>query len=60
LSIKEKQKVQRTRIQGYVRIDLYKWVREEIEKGTFASESHAVERGLLLLRSYLKGELVSK
>jgi Arc/MetJ-type ribon-helix-helix transcriptional regulator len=33
-----------------VREDLVTWIDEEIEKGIYASKSHAVERALILLR----------
>ena len=33
-----------------VREDLVAWIEEKIEKGIFATKSHAVERALILLR----------
>ena len=52
--------MEKERIQGYIRSDLYRWVREQVEESVFASESHAVERGLLLLRSHMEGKLLKK
>ena len=48
------------RIQGYIRSDLLRWVREKVVEGEFASESHAVEKALLFLRSHMEGKLLRK
>ena len=48
------------RIQGIIRPDLYRWVQEKVEVGEFASESHAVERALLFLRTRMEGKVLRR
>ena len=38
------------RLQVTIRKDLVEWVATEIEKGIYASYSHAIERGLIKLK----------
>lgn len=42
------------RISGYIKDELYRWVEKKIEDGTFASLSHAVEKGLIDLRQSMR------
>ena len=40
----------RARMSVSIREDLVKWIEEQLEKGIYATKSHAVERALILLR----------
>lgn len=50
----------RERIQGYIRDELHRWVKDRVTEGEFASESHAVEKALIFLRNYMEGKLLRK
>jgi len=53
-------RIKREKIQGYISAELKEWVLRMVTKGTFRSEAHAVEQGLLLKKAEIEGTLLTK
>jgi len=49
---------ERKRVQGYIDLEHYRWIREKIREGEYSSESHAIRRAVALLVAYKDGSLL--
>jgi len=52
--------MKRERVTAYLNVELIEWIDEMVEKGRFRSRSHGIEESVIIMRQYLKGELLTK
>ena len=50
---------ERKRVQAYIDISQYKWIKQKIKDGIFSSESHAIRRAVSILIAHEEGKLLS-
>ena len=52
------QSEERKRVQAYIDLNQYNWIKQKIKEGIFSSESHALRRAVSILIAHEEGKLL--